>query len=204
MLKPLTYDGAQVYRNLFGPITVGSFAITSACQNPEEVLQWVDVLYSQEGAAEAMAGVEGEDYLWNNNGTWQYTADLTANSSYVLYDLSVYDTGNMPWLFPVDFYVSYDVDSLRNTTKSLIELQSYLVTPFPYYYVLSSQQRAVVDPLQLSLGKYVDESIAKFTLGELDISSQEDVDAFYSGLSERGVQDFISFWQEIYDQQRIR
>lgn len=204
LLEPLAYQDTQIYRDLFGPITGGTFAITSACQNPEELLKWVDVLYTQEGAVQAMAGVEDKDYRWNDDGTWEYAVDLKADSSYILYDLSVYDTGNMPWLFPVDFYAAYDLDSLRQTTASLIGLKSYIVSPFPYYYVLSSQQHAIIDPLQQVLGRYVDESIAKFVLGELDIRSQNDIDAFRSGLNENGAQEFVAFWQEIYDQQRIR
>jgi putative aldouronate transport system substrate-binding protein len=204
LLEPLEYNGTQVYRDLFGPIATGSFAITSACQSPGELLAWADILYTPQGAAEAMAGVEGEDYIWNDDGTWQYTLDLQTNSSYILYDLSVYDTGNMPWLSPVDFYAAYAMDSLNNVTQSLIEFQAYAVSPFPYYYVLNSQQREYIDTLQLALGTYVDESIAKFVLGELDIRSGEAVAAFRSGLYERGLTEFLSFWQEIYDQQRIR
>lgn len=204
LLDPLAYEGGQIYRDIFGPITTGTFAITSACPNPGELLGWVNILYTTGGAMEAMAGTEGVDFVWNDDGTWQYAVDLQAESSYVLYDLSVYDTGNMPWLFPVDFYASYAMESLRKTTESLIGLRSYIVSPFPYYYNLSSGQRDFIDSLQNELGRYVDESIAKFVLGELDIHAAEDIESFRNGLAERGVQEFVSFWQEIYDQQRIR
>ena len=70
--------------------------------------------------------------------------------------------------------------------------------------MLSLEQREYINTLQTALGAYVDESIARFVLGELDIYSQEDIDAFRSGLYERDLQEFITFWQEIYDQQRIR
>ena len=204
LLEPLVYNDAQVYRDLFGPIATGSFAITSACEDPAELLAWVDILYSKDGAVEAMAGLEGENYIWNEDGTWQYAVDLQTNSSFVLYDLSVYDTGNMPWLSPLDFYAAFDTANLRKTTDELLSLQKYVVSPFPYYYVLTPAQRAYLDPMQFALGTYVDESIARFVLGEWDIHSGDDVAAFYSGLSERGLKDFLTFWQEIYDQQRIR
>ncbi|MBN1777438.1 MAG: extracellular solute-binding protein [Clostridiales bacterium] len=204
LLQPLAYNGTQIYRDLYGPIATGSFAITSACANPGELLAWVDILYSQEGATEAMAGVEGENFIWNEDGTWQYAVDLETYSTYVLYDLSVYDTGNMPWLSPVSFYAAYDTESLRQTTDMLIGLEQYTVSPFPYYYVLTPEQLDTVAPLQSALGLYVDESIARFVLGELDINAPEDVDAFYDGLTQRSVQEFLAFWQEIYDQQRIR
>jgi putative aldouronate transport system substrate-binding protein len=204
LLQPLAYGGAQVYRDLFGPVTGGTFAITSACEDPASLLHWVDILYSSEGAIEAMAGLEGEDYLWSEDGTWQYSVDLQDNSAYVLYDLSVHDTGNMPWLSPVDFYAAFNDENSRKITESLISLQQYAESSFPYYYVLSPEQRETLSRMQLALGAYVDESIAKFVIGELDIRAQEDVAAFYAGLSDRGLEEFLAFWQEIYDQQRIR
>ncbi len=204
LLQPLSFNGKQIYRDLFGPIITGTFAITSACADPGEALRWVDQLYTQEGSIAAMAGKEGEDYLWNEEGTWGYTADLQVDSSYVLYDLSLYDTGSMPWLFPESFYAAYDIGNLRKTTQSLVDLKQTLVDPFPYYYVLSNQQRMQIEPLQAELGRFVDESIARFMLGETDINAQADVDAFRQGLAERGVQEFLNIWQELYDQQRIR
>ena len=193
LLEPLAYNGSQVYRDLFGPITTGSFAITSACEDPAAMLRWVDVLYTTDGAIEAMAGLEGENYVWNEDGTWKYALDLQTNSSFVLYDLSVYDTGNMPWLSPVDFYAAYDTESLRKTTTSLLALQQYVVSPFPYYYVLTKAQHETLDSLQFALGTYVDESIAKFVLGELDIDSTEGRSGFYIRISPAGAARFSFF-----------
>ena len=204
LLLPLAYDGERKYRDLFGPIFTGSFAVTSACQNPGEMLAWVDTLYTADGAAEAMSGIEGENYVWKEDDTWEFAVDLQTQSSFILYDLSVYDTGKIPWLYPVSFTSAFDTASLRETTESLLNLQDYIVNPFPYYYVLTPAQHDLIDPIQMALGSYLDESIARFVLGELDINAAEDVDAFYSGLNERGLQEFLSFWQEIYDQQRIR
>jgi putative aldouronate transport system substrate-binding protein len=204
LLEPLIWQDTRIYRDVFGPISVGAFAITSACRNPAEMLSWADILYTKDGAIQAMAGVEGEDYQWNDDGTWKYAANLETDSSYVLYDLSIYDSGNMPWMFPVDFYAAYELGGLQKTTASLIGLRSYLVSPFPYYYVLSPRQHDMIDPMQQDLGRYVDESVARFVLGELDIHSRKDIDAFRNGLAENGVQEFVAFWQEIYDRQRIR
>ena len=89
----------------------------------------------------------------------------------------------MPWLFPVDFYAAYDIESLRKTTQSLITLKPIWWTRFPIIMCCLLRQRTLIDPLQAELGTYVDESIAKFVLGELDINAQADVDAFYAGLA---------------------
>ena len=84
-----------MYRELNGSVIRGTFAITSACKDPAAMLRWVDVLYSQEGATEALAGEAGKDYYVGADGTWSYAGDTQTSSSYVLYDLSIYDSGNM-------------------------------------------------------------------------------------------------------------
>ncbi len=199
LLEPLTYNGKQIYRDLNGTVMRGSFAITSACDDPAKMLQWVDTLYSQEGATEAMAGKAGEDYILNQDGTWDY-ANSEDNSSYILYDLSVYDTGTMPWLFPQDFYDRYNNDELQSVNRALENLRTYLVTPFPTDYTLTPEQEDTIAPLQAALGRYVDESLAKFVLGEWDAHSDEAIASYREGLTQNGRDALLAFWQGIADQ----
>ncbi len=198
LLMPLTYNGTQVYRDFNGSIMRGAFAITSACEDPAALLGWVDVLYTEEGATEAMAGIAGEDYLVDEDGTWNY-ADAKANSSYILYDLTIYDTGTMPWRFPLDFYRSYENKELMSISQQLTDLQKYLVTPFPTAYTLTSAQEAEIDPLQDALGRYVDESLARFVLGEWDAQDADTIAAYKAGLKENGMDALLAFWQGIAD-----
>lgn len=62
LLPPLEYQGQQIYRDLLGDVVPGSFALTSACQDPETMLRWVDYLYSVEGSRLAQSGLEGVEY----------------------------------------------------------------------------------------------------------------------------------------------
>ena len=41
-------------------------------KTPAAALRWVDALYGEDGALLAYAGVEGEDYAWNADGTWSF------------------------------------------------------------------------------------------------------------------------------------
>jgi len=198
LLAPLTYDGRQIYRDLNGQVMRGAFAITSACDDPGALLRWVDVLYSEEGAVEALAGTLGEDYLENEDGTWAYV-DEEENSSYIVYDLSVYDTGTMPWMFPTDFYSRYDNETIASINQQLADLQNYIVTPFPTYYTLTPAQEDEIAPLQAALGLYVDESLARFVLGEWDAGDDGAIAAYRDGLQARGLDEFIAFWQGIAD-----
>ncbi len=198
LLMPLAYNGTQIYRDFDSSIMRGAFAITSACDDPAALLGWVDVLYTEEGATEAMAGIAGEDYIVDEDGTWNY-ANAEANSSYILYDLTIYDSGTMPWRFPLKFYRSYENKELTSISQQLTELQKYLVTPFPTAYTLTPAQEAEIDPLQDALGRYVDESLARFVLGEWDVQDADTIAAYKAGLRENGMDAFLAFWQGIAD-----
>jgi len=198
LLLPLTAQGKQVYRNLNGPLMKGAFAITSACDDPAALLQWVDVLYTEEGAVEAMAGTQGTDYTVDADGRWNYAGDVQSQSSYILYDLSLYDTGNMPWLFPLHFYNQYENDGISRVNTQLAQLANCLVTPFPDVMLTPAQEDEIA-PLQSSLGRYVDESLARFVIGEWDIHSDEAVAAYRAGLLAHGETALVAFWQEIAD-----
>lgn len=199
LLEPLVYNGKQIYRNLFGEVTRGTFAITSACENPGELLRWVDTLYTEEGAIEAFAGTENQDYEFSEEGTWDWVGGQEAMSSSKLTDLSLYDTGNMPWLFPKDFYSRYAAESIQRVYQELEKLAVFVQTPFPTSYTLTAEQETQAVDMQRTLGRYVDESFAKFVIGQTPLT-EESVAAFKEGLEERGVSQFLSFWQEIYAQ----
>lgn len=198
LLMPLRYEGAQVYRDLNGPLTKGTFAITSSCADPAALLRWVDVLYTADGAAEAMAGKAGEDYLLTGDGSWTYAGDMQQNADYVMYGLSVYDTGEMPWLFPQAFYNRYQNEDIARVNGELAALQQVTGSPFPAC-VLSAAEADKIAPVQAALGRYVDESLARFVLGEWNIEDAAAVAAYRAGLVENGSETLKAFWQGIAD-----
>lgn len=196
LLPPLVSNGVQMYRDLNGDLMRGTFALTSACEDPAALLAWVDTLYTPQGAVEAMAGAEGVDYWLAGDGTWTYAGDMQEKSSYILYDLSIYDTGNMPWLFPQDFYSHYQSEAMASVNAQLAALKPYLTEPFPPY-TLTPEQEDEIAPLQKELGLYVDGSLARFVLGEWDIRSPEVRAEYARGLAQRGLEPFVAFWQSI-------
>jgi len=196
LLEPLAFEGKQVYRDLFGPVTRGTFAITSACEDPAAVLRWVDELYSEQGAVEAMLGYEDEYYEVYQDGSWDWIGGIENMTLDTINALTVYDTGDMPWLFPDAFYNRYAEKSVRQINEDMMRLNTLTVSPFPSTYTLTQEQNAYAAALQQELGAYVDVSFAQFVLGEKPIN-EETIADFRKGLSERGVEDMIAFWQEI-------
>ena len=84
------------------------------------LLQWVDILYTEEGAIEAMLGKEGDMYIINEDNQWQWKGGVDKVTSSQLYELSIYDSGEMPWLFPQDFYSRYAEQSVTRMTQKML------------------------------------------------------------------------------------
>lgn len=196
LLEPLMFEDEQIYRDLVGPVTRGAFAITSACEDPSALIRWVDVLYSEEGAVEAMLGIEDEYYEVYQDGSWDWIGGIKNMTLETINDLTLYDTGNMPWMFPDAFYNRYAETSIRQINESMVRLGEMAVEPFPNTYTLTQEENARVLALQQELGTFVDVSLARFVLGEVPVNEETIVD-FRKGLSERGMEDMIAFWQEI-------
>jgi len=197
LLPPLVYEGNQVYRGLVSPVTGGAFAITSACEDPAALLRWVDILYSEEGAIEALAGTLGEDYTVDEQGRWQLAGSLEEYSVERLEALSVYSTGNMPWRFPLAFYNRYFEDEIGRINEELTTLAGFTVNPFAYAH-LTGAQRARIIPMQNEMGAYADAFMARIVLGQVEMTDETQAE-FLDGLRERGVETFVQEWQHIYD-----
>ena len=68
-----------------------------------------------------------------------------------------------------------------------------MVSPFPVY-TLTEEESARALALQSRLGPYVDETLARVVLGEMDA---DEAQTFLDGLYERGMQEMIDLWQSV-------
>ena len=198
VLEPLrSADGAQLYRDLKGNLSRGTFAITSACADPAALLRWVDVLYTEDGAIEAMAGKVDEYWSWNADGTWYWHTDEETKYRISSGVVSITDTGEMPLLFPKAFNDAFSDKDINHITTQCDVITPYLKAPFPAY-TLTADQRAQIQPLQAALGYAVDVAIANFVLGETPINEETLAD-FRATLTENGANQLTAFWQSVAD-----
>ena len=203
ILEPLTYDGRQIYRDFVGPVYRGTFAVTSACKDPEAILRWVDAFYTDEGAILATVGKENVDYLVDGDGTWRLSQsaqnDLSAYSADLFTAGNTIDGGGtMPGIFAADFWSRYgENNDLKDTLERQRAVAEAAVRPFPYYW-LTAAQLDTITPLQNQIGSYVDLQIARWVLGEEEITD-ESFAVFKNTLDEMGLADFLAFWQDVLD-----
>lgn len=194
-MMPLTYQGTATYRAVAGRVSYGAFALTTACKDVPAMLAWVDTLYTQEGAILAGIGLEGEDYVVDGDGSWRLLREAGDRSYFAR---SVIATDQFaPGISSDDFQILYTDPMVKTLTEQTRAVAAQSVIPFPEL-PLSAEQAAVLAPMQARLGRYVDESFARFVLGEWPADS-EHFQLFRDGLQERGVEEFIAFWQEVFE-----
>ena len=195
ILQPLVYDGAQVYRDFAGQVLRGTFAVTSACQDPEKMLRWVDYLYSEAGSVLASVGLENEDYLIDPDGTWRLS-DATQNNPYFTVSYLIDGGATMPGIQSDGFQRRFSgTSALQETLDRQEKVNALCVRPFPVYS-LTRAQADTAAALQEKIGYLVDMRLAQWVLGEEEISD-ESFQRFYNELEEAGLPQFLAFWQDI-------
>ena len=194
-MMPLMYEGRQVYRQVASPVFYGTFALTSACTDIPGMLSWVDALYTPQGAILAGIGLEDEDFVMDGDGSWRLLHEA-GDRTYLARSIIASDQST-PGITNDEFQMNYNDPNVRIFTRQIRQVADIATLPFPDR-LLSAAEHERVLPLQMKLARFVDESIARFVLGEWDVSDEQ-LDAFDAQLRELGLEEFLAFWQEIYD-----
>ena len=200
LLEPMVYQGKQVYRDLTGDVIRGAFAITSACKDPGALLAWVDTLYTEEGFILAEAGMEGEEYTWNEDGTWLWEATAETLTAVVLPEATIRSGGTMPGYASVDFQQRIDDQATQHVVKSLLQLKAIDRLPVPQVY-LTAEQQSRMDALIWDIGKYAEQQMVWFVTGDVQLTDESWAD-FCGQVKALGMDELVSIWQTACDEQK--
>lgn len=195
-LPPLTYEGTATYRSFLGHVQSGTCAVTSACENIGEVLGWVDLFYTEEVYVLSSAGLENVDYVMDGDNTWRMTDAATGNM-YFTGETLISSGSTAPGLASDDFQRRYHDAAVGFISDQVALVNAVAERPFPYY-ALTYEQEEEIAPLQAKIGRLVDESLARWVLGETEISDESFAD-FENALNEAGLEEFMAFWQNVLD-----
>ncbi len=200
LLPPLTYADKQVYRDLTGDTVRGTFAITSACKDPASLLKWVDVLYTEEGFILAEAGKAGEEFSWNDDGTWlwEHTGETLMNV--ILPEATIRSGTNMPGMASVSFQQKIDNEATARIVKDLTLLKTYDSLPYPQVW-LTREEQARVDELQYAIGSYAERQMVWFVAGDTPIND-ETWAAFCAQVRTLGIDEAVTIWQSAADRRK--
>ena len=194
VLPPLKWNGKQEYRDLLGDVIRGTFAVTKSCAAPEKLVAWVNYLYTEEGSRLAQAGKEGEDYIWNEDGYWEWMNDTTTVANVTLPEATIAEGGSAPGITTVDFQLKYAESETRGIITQLNAMKAYTVLPYPYV-VLSTEDEKRIRELQAGIGSYAEHTMACFVTGDLEITDGN-WQAFCDRLEELGLSEALAIWQK--------
>ena len=194
VLPSLTWEGNQVYRDLLGSVTRGTFALTRNCQNPERLVAWVNNLYTHEGSLLLQVGQEGEEYFLNEDGTWDWMADLETVANDVLPNSTLADGGVAPGIVELAFQMQYTDTTTSSMIREMIKGREHAVMPMPLVF-LSTEDESRIAELQAAIAPWAEQQMAAFVTGDTPITD-ETWDAFTGGLESRGLEEMISIWQK--------
>ncbi len=196
-VPPMAAGGkAPAYRDMLSDVQRGTFAITRACKEPAAALRWVDALYAEEGAILAMAGLEGEDYQRNEDGTWTFLVDQMRSAD-SLQAYAVIGGGMMPGIQPTAFLKQISSPETLHMLTQYEQLAEAATLPIPPR-TLTADQLAEIDSLQLTLGRLVDMRVAQFITGELPLDDATWA-AYELALQDAGAQRMTALWQGVVD-----
>lgn len=186
-------DGNLYWRDFLGEIWTGCFAVTSACENPGEALAWVDALYSEEGAVLAYAGLEGEDYAYDEQGRWNFITSSMQDITDIRANSLMYTGTTMPGLAPSNFLANVNSDIDVHVLNAGNQVRDFAQQVSPAY-ALSRENQKKADELAITLGKLVDEGIARFATGEVELTD-ENYDAWLSEMKAAGSDALVELFQ---------
>lgn len=194
VLSPLTYDGKQVYRRLLGDVTRGTFALTRTCANPERMVAWVNRLYTEEGSILIQAGREGEEYMWNENGAWEWIADLETVAGQILPAATLAEGTEAPGITTEAFQSLY-MDSRTGTLiEGMKRVREYSVLPVPQR-MLKREDAEAIAKVQANLAPWAETAMARFIAGDVPLDDKH-WNQFAAEAEERGLPELIGLWQK--------
>lgn len=200
VLPPLAHEGKQMYRKLLNGVGRGAFAITKECDDVPAALRWVDYLYTEEGGRLAFAGLEGEDYIINPNGTWAWNVQGDYLLLTELVDRSIIAGDTVtPGLEPAAFMRNSEIAADNYARRQIDSIRDTLVEPFPVTWPTNAARDQRIEAMQTELATYLDTAISYFAMGKTELTD-DNWQAMLDELNALGAAEFVSLWQQVYDE----
>lgn len=198
LLEPLQYDGKQIYRDMAGDLVRGAFAITSVCARPEKLVAWVNTLYTEAGSIMANYGVEGDDYIWNEDGMWEWSSSLETVADEVIPQHTISEGGAAPIYADASFQLKYRDENTRSAVNAMYTLKQKSVIPYPPV-TLDKADEARVAEIQNDLSRYAEKTMACFVTGDIELTDAN-WETFCRTLEEKGLPEMVAIWQKAVEQ----
>jgi len=173
--------------------------ITATCSNPEIAIKWLDYWYSEEGRAWVInGGQEGVQWWWEDGESLNGPARVIKRTDDVelLYNAAWSNSAVAKILKESDFD-NMDVSGINTNALLRNELDRRIYEPYVVYHNWPSQwttDEAIgmeFGEINMNIKDYVGQAYVSFIMGNTDISSDEDWNAYLEGLNAVGLERFL-------------
>lgn len=173
------------------------WAVTTGCEDPELLIQFIDYLYTEEGALLCNYGIEGE--------TFEYDADGVPHFSDLINNNPEYDYRTAIFLYVMDAGPTV-VDPMRGTSNYTQEqLDSWAVWAsdnIDYSHVIANKvvlkaEDSEYNNVMSDIETFMDEATVKYITGEFSFDTFEA--DFVEKLHTMNIDRCIELYQDAYD-----
>ena len=165
------------------------YGITSACENPETAIQWIDYVYaSEDGLMLYNYGIEGMSYEYDADGNIQFTDLITNNETYTSAFSALRSIGAWPTYFINDsgeaFMKIFEGTKVETACK---DAYGNMEDPFPEM-LGTAEESEVYTSVWPDLSTYLDEMFTAFVIGT---ESLDNFKKYVKPAYSMGMQDII-------------
>ena len=142
----------------------------------------------------AFYGLEGEDYIWNENGQWEWTVATQTVADEIIPTHTISEGGTAPGYADTKFQTKYMDENTRNAVEALNTLKGFSVIPYPPVTLDPEDEQRIAE-IQDGLSRYAEKAMACFVTGDTELTD-ENWDTFRRTVEELGLPEMISIWQK--------
>lgn len=199
LASPVKNSGDQPYGMIKQDSFSNGMTISSACENLELCIQWLDNFYTEDVILLANYGIENDTFTYDENGTPHFTEKVINDEDGLNMALFKYvmDWGPcvLDWARKADAYDAVQNECLDIWTDRNIE------NIYPTFASFTTEESEIVASKWTDVETYIEENIPKFVMGDLSIDEYDD---FVNTLVEMGINDVTDCRQAAYDRYMAR
>lgn len=179
-------------------------AVTTACENPEIAIAWLDYAYSYAGSVNSTFGIEGESYEYvdgyptvidavkqNNNG-WSEEQSM---ARWMLGSINYPNARDFRFYEQINLNEDYKVDIQNNWSLAKSDLA---LPPI----VMTTDETTTYSNIMADIKTYVSEVSLKFILGQMDLDTEWDT--YVANVQSMNIDDAKACKQAAYDRYQNR
>lgn len=201
-------DGVQL-TGYYPPIPQNRFVITKACEYPEVAYRWADFLYNEETSIWSRWGEPGVDWREPKEGE----LGINGKPAVLVPILQWGSVQNSHWQFQNPGFTPESLQSGQawDGNPNSPERKWYVETQEKYDgfeppadtilppLAFTADEATEYNELRITINDYVNESIARFVTGDMDID--KDWEDYVSQLDDLGLARYLELTQTAYDRQ---